>query len=96
MHNELWALLRPYRPLLISALLLQAVAGFSSLVPWLALYQLLLSFPSSNTLWLTIAVIGGVVWLISQTIAFHLTHLMDAKLTYQLRLALSEKCKNYR
>lgn len=91
MHNELWALLRPYRPLLTGALLLQAVAGFSSLVPWLALYQLLLSFPSSNTLWLTIAVIGGVVWLISQTIAFHLTHLMDAKLTYQLRLALSEK-----
>lgn len=91
MHNELWALLRPYRPLLIGALLLQVVAGFSSLVPWLALYQLLLSFPSSNTLWLTIAVIGGVVWLISQTIAFHLTHLMDAKLTYQLRLALSEK-----
>ncbi|QPB78453.1 ABC transporter ATP-binding protein [Proteus sp. GOKU] len=91
MHNELWALLRPYHPLLIGALLLQAVAGFSSLVPWLALYQLLLSFPSSNTLWLTIAVIGGVVWLISQTIAFHLTHLMDAKLTYQLRLALSEK-----
>lgn len=91
MHNELWALLRPYRPLLIGALLLQAVAGFSSLVPWLALYQLLLSFPSSNTLWLIIAVIGGVVWLISQTIAFHLTHLMDAKLTYQLRLALSEK-----
>lgn len=91
MHNELWALLRPYRPLLIGALLLQAVAGFSSLVPWLALYQLLLSFPSSNTLWLTIAVIGGTVWLISQTIAFHLTHLMDAKLTYQLRLALSEK-----
>lgn len=91
MYNELWALLRPYRPLLIGALLLQAVAGFSSLVPWLALYQLLLSFPSSNTLWLTIAVIGGVVWLISQTIAFHLTHLMDAKLTYQLRLALSEK-----
>lgn len=91
MHNELWALLRPYRPLLIGALLLQAVAGFSSLVPWLALYQLLLSFPSSNTLWLTIAVIGGIVWLISQTIAFHLTHLMDAKLTYQLRLALSEK-----
>ncbi|EMH1772242.1 hypothetical protein R4U62_003406 [Proteus mirabilis] len=43
MHNELWALLRPYRPLLIGALLLQAVAGFSSLVPWLALYQLLLS-----------------------------------------------------
>ena len=91
MHNELWMLLRPYRPLLIGALLLQAVAGFSSLVPWLALYQLLLSFPSSNTLWLTIAVIGGIVWLISQTIAFHLTHLMDAKLTYQLRLALSEK-----
>ncbi|HFI1065446.1 TPA: ABC transporter ATP-binding protein [Proteus mirabilis] len=91
MHNELWALLRPYRPLLIGALLLQAVAGFSSLVPWLALYQLLLSFPFNNTLWLTIAVIGGVVWLISQTIAFHLTHLMDAKLTYQLRLALSEK-----
>lgn len=91
MHNELWALLRPYRPLLIGALLLQAIAGFSSLVPWLALYQLLLSFPSSNTLWLTIAVIGGIVWLISQTIAFHLTHLMDAKLTYQLRLALSEK-----
>ncbi|HIE5767045.1 TPA: ATP-binding cassette domain-containing protein [Proteus mirabilis] len=91
MHNELWALLRPYRPLLIGALLLQVVAGFSSLVPWLALYQLLLSFPSSNTLWLTIAVIGGMVWLISQTIAFHLTHLMDAKLTYQLRLALSEK-----
>lgn len=91
MHNELWALLRPYRPLLIGALLLQVVAGFSSLVPWLALYQLLLSFPSSNTLWLTIAVIGGVVWLISQTIAFHLTHLMDAKLTYQLRLVLSEK-----
>lgn len=91
MHNELWALLRPYRPLLIGALLLQAVAGFSSLVPWLALYQLLLSFPSNNTLWLTIAVVGGVVWLISQTIAFHLTHLMDAKLTYQLRLTLSEK-----
>ncbi|WP_368875416.1 ABC transporter transmembrane domain-containing protein [Proteus mirabilis] len=91
MHNELWALLRPYRLLLIGALLLQAVAGFSSLVPWLALYQLLLSFPFNNTLWLTIAVIGGVVWLISQTIAFHLTHLMDAKLTYQLRLALSEK-----
>ncbi|QIG07201.1 ABC transporter ATP-binding protein [Proteus sp. ZN5] len=91
MHNELWALLRPYRTLLIGALLLQAIAGFSSLVPWLALYQLLLSFPSSNTLWLTIAVIGGMVWLISQTIAFHLTHLMDAKLTYQLRSALSEK-----
>lgn len=91
MHNELWTLLRPYRTLLISALLLQTVAGFSSLVPWLALYQLIISFPSANTFWLTIAVIGGVVWLISQTIAFHLTHLMDAKLTYQLRLALSEK-----
>lgn len=91
MHNELWALLRPYRPLLIGALLLQAVAGFSSLVPWLALYQLIISFPSTNTFWLTIAVIGGIVWLISQTIAFHLTHLMDAKLTYHLRLALSEK-----
>lgn len=91
MHNELWMLLRPYRPLLIGALLLQAVAGFSSLVPWLALYQLIVSFPSTNTFWLTIAVIGGIVWLISQTIAFHLTHLMDAKLTYQLRLALSEK-----
>lgn len=91
MHNELWALLRPYRSLLIGALLLQAVAGFSSLVPWLALYQLIVSFPSTNTFWLTIAVIGGIVWLISQTIAFHLTHLMDAKLTYQLRLALSEK-----
>lgn len=91
MHNELWMLLRPYRPLLIGALLLQAVAGFSSLVPWLALYQLIVSFPSTNTFWLTIAVIGGIVWLISQTIAFHLTHLMDAKLTYHLRLALSEK-----
>ncbi|WP_193014991.1 ABC transporter ATP-binding protein [Proteus sp. FME41] len=91
MHNELWVLLRPYRTLLISALLLQAVAGFSSLVPWLALYQLIISFPSANTFWLTITVIGGVVWLISQTLAFHLTHLMDAKLTYQLRLALSEK-----
>ncbi|WP_100159186.1 ABC transporter ATP-binding protein [Proteus columbae] len=91
MRNELWALLRPFRTLLMGALLLQIMAGFSSLVPWLALYQLILSFPNENTFWLVFAVIGGVLWLISQSMAFHLTHLMDARLTYQLRLSLSEK-----
>lgn len=91
MHNELWVLLRPFRTLLLSAFLLQAIAGFSSLVPWLALYQLIVSFPIENTLWLTLAISGGILWLLTQTLAFHLTHLMDARLTYQLRLLLSEK-----
>lgn len=91
MHNELWALLRPYRTLLVSAFLLQVIAGFCSLVPWLALYQLILLFPTENTLWLIVAVIGGIIWLMSQTLAFHLTHIMDARLTYQLRLTLSDK-----
>ncbi|MEQ4922675.1 ABC transporter ATP-binding protein [Proteus hauseri] len=91
MHNELWTLLRPFRTLLVSALLLQVIAGFCSLVPWLALYQLTLTFPNENNLWLTVAILSGISWLISQTLAFHLTHLMDARLTYQLRLALSEK-----
>ena len=91
MRNELWALLQPFRTLLVGALLLQVIAGFCSLVPWLALYQLILAFPNENNLWLTIAILSGISWLISQTFAFHLTHLMDARLTYQLRLTLSEK-----
>ncbi|MCL8324747.1 hypothetical protein M9Y30_06805 [Providencia thailandensis] len=37
MYRALWALLRPYRFVLIFAVILQAIAGISSLIPWVQL-----------------------------------------------------------
>lgn len=43
MYRALWALLRPYRFVLIFAVILQAIAGISSLIPWVAISQIALS-----------------------------------------------------
>lgn len=91
MSNELWALLRPFRFILFSALFLQTLAGLSSLFPWLAISQLVDAPTQDYSFWLYITAFSGIIWLVAQTFAMHLTHQMDAKLCYQLRQLLLQK-----
>lgn len=77
MYRALWALLRPYRFTLTFALILQAIAGISSLIPWLAISQVALSPVEQRNTWVIIALISGILWLVCQTVALYLTHQTD-------------------
>lgn len=94
MYHDLRALLRPFYTLLATALFFQAIAGITSLLPWLALYQWADAQPAGHNGWLAAAAAGGVIWLAAQTLAFHLTHITDARFSYRLRLQLAEKMRN--
>ena len=94
MYHDLRALLRPFYSLLITALIFQGIAGIASLLPWLALHQWARFYPDSYNGWLTAAAAGGVIWLVAQTLAFHITHIMDARCSHGLRLQLSDKMRN--
>ncbi|EMN4130570.1 ABC transporter ATP-binding protein [Providencia vermicola] len=91
MYRALWALLRPYRFTLTFALILQAIAGISSLIPWLAISQVALSPVEQRNTWVIIALISGILWLVCQTVALYLTHQTDNQLCYQLRLKILDK-----
>lgn len=91
MHRALWTLMRPYRLTLLSAVILQAIAGLCSLIPLIAISQLATVSVHQYSKWLIIACIGGCIWLICQTVAFYLTHQADNRLCYQIRLQLLDK-----
>ena len=85
------ALTRPFRIMLYSALALQALAGVSSLFPWLAIARLVDADPAAYPFWLGVAAGGLALWLFAQTLALHLTHLLDARLCHRLRSQLAAK-----
>lgn len=91
MYRALWALLRPYRFTLLIAVILQAIAGLSSLIPLFAISQVAASSVHQYYEWAIIAAMGGVVWLVCQTLALYLTHQTDNRLCYQIRLQLIDK-----
>lgn len=91
MYRALWALFRPYRFILAFAVILQAIAGISSLVPWIAISQIATVPTDQYFNWIIIAFIGGLIWLIGQTLALYLTHQTDNRLCYHLRLKLLNK-----
>lgn len=91
MYRALWALLRPYRFTLLFAVILQAIAGLSSLIPLFAISQVAVSSVHQYYEWAIIAAMGGVVWLVCQTLALYLTHQTDNRLCYQIRLQLIDK-----
>lgn len=91
MYRALWTLLRPYRSVLLVAVILQAIAGLCSLIPWVAISQVAVSPVHQYGNWVIIACIGGIVWLVCQTLAMYLTHQTDSHLCHQLRLQLLDK-----
>ncbi|MCW2256937.1 ABC-type multidrug transport system fused ATPase/permease subunit [Providencia alcalifaciens] len=91
MYRALCALLRPYQFVLTLALILQAVAGISSLLPWIAISQIAISPAENSNTWVIMAFLGGVLWLICQTLALYLTHQTDNQLCYHLRLKILNK-----
>ncbi|HBL7237230.1 TPA: ABC transporter ATP-binding protein, partial [Serratia marcescens] len=91
MLSDLRALTRPFRIMLYSALALQALAGVSSLFPWLAIARLVDADPAAYSFWLGVAAGGLALWLFAQTLALHLTHLLDARLCHRLRSQLAAK-----
>lgn len=91
MLSDLRALTRPFRIMLYSALALQALAGVSSLFPWLAIARLVDADPAAYPFWLGVAAGGLALWLFAQTLALHLTHLLDARLCHRLRSQLAAK-----
>lgn len=91
MYRALWTQLRPYRSILLLAVVLQAISGLCSLIPWIAISQIVAAPVHQYTNWVIIACIGGISWLVCQTIAMHLTHQTDSRLCHQLRLQLLDK-----
>jgi|GEM_PF-851151 len=91
MYRALWTLLRPYRSILLVAVILQAIAGLCSLIPWVAISQIAISPVHQYVNWVIIACIGGIVWLVCQTLAMYLTHQTDSHLCHQLRLQILDK-----
>ena len=91
MYRALWALYRPYRFILAFAVILQAIAGISSLIPWIAISQIAVAPIEQYYYWMIIAFIGGLIWLVGQTLALYLTHQTDNRLCYHLRLKLLNK-----
>lgn len=91
MYRALWTLLRPYRSILLVAVILQAIAGLCSLIPWVAISQIAVSPVHQYIHWVIIACIGGISWLICQTLAMYLTHQTDNRLCHQLQLQLIDK-----
>lgn len=94
MKHSLNLLLRPFRKTLSIAIILQIVAGISSLIPWIALSQLadLWQVKTANdqaiNYWLIVLIISISIGLICQALALHITHLIDANFCQQLRLKL--------
>ncbi|KER72756.1 multidrug ABC transporter permease [Burkholderia cepacia] len=96
MKGPLVSMLRPFAVPLAAAVVLQALAGVASLVPWLALGRVADAWRATAQLdatargWLVAAVVAGVGWLGGQTIALHLTHRVDADLADRLRRRLAD------
>ncbi|MBN3835019.1 ABC transporter ATP-binding protein [Burkholderia sp. Ac-20344] len=96
MKGPLLSMLRPFAVPLVTAVLLQALAGVASLVPWLALGRVADAWRATAQLdatargWLVAAVVAGVCWLGGQTVALHLTHRVDADLADRLRRRLAD------
>ncbi|MEY0767953.1 MULTISPECIES: ABC transporter ATP-binding protein [Providencia] len=91
MYRALWEQLCPYRFTLLFALILQAIAGLCSLIPLIAISQVAATPVHQYYEWVVIASIGGVSWLICQTLALYLTHQTDNHLCYHVRLQLLDK-----
>ncbi|KVS61877.1 ABC transporter ATP-binding protein [Burkholderia cepacia] len=96
MKGPLLSMLRPFAVPLAAAVVLQALAGVASLVPWLALGRIADAWRATAQLdatargWLVAAVAAGVCWLGGQTVALHLTHRVDADLADRLRRRLAD------
>ncbi|WP_175864648.1 ABC transporter ATP-binding protein [Burkholderia cepacia] len=96
MKGPLLSMLRPFAVPLAVAVVLQALAGVASLVPWLALGRIADAWRATAQLdatargWLVAAVAAGVCWLGGQTVALHLTHRVDADLADRLRRRLAD------
>lgn len=96
MKGPLLSMLRPFAVPLVAAVVLQALAGVASLVPWLALGRVADAWRTTAQLdatargWLVAAVVAGVCWLGGQTVALHLTHRVDADLADRLRRHLAD------
>lgn len=96
MRGPLLSMLRPFAVPLAAAVVLQALAGVASLVPWLALGRVADAWRATAQLdatargWLVAAVVAGVGWLGGQTVALHLTHRVDADLADRLRRRLAD------
>ncbi|VWC69680.1 ABC transporter ATP-binding protein [Burkholderia lata] len=96
MKGPLLSMLRPFAVPLVAAVVLQALAGVASLVPWLALGRVADAWRATAQLdavargWLVAAVVAGVGWLGGQTVALHLTHRVDADLADRLRRRLAD------
>ncbi|WP_069705451.1 ABC transporter ATP-binding protein [Burkholderia seminalis] len=96
MKGPLRSMLRPFAVPLAAAVVLQALAGVASLVPWLTLARIADAWRGSQALdatargWLVAAVVAGVCWLGGQTVALHLTHRVDADLGDRLRKRLAD------
>ncbi|UXU91745.1 ABC transporter ATP-binding protein [Burkholderia sp. S-53] len=96
MKGPLLSMLRPFAVPLAAAVVLQALAGVASLVPWLALgrvadaWRVTAQLDATARGWLVAAVVAGVCWLGGQTIALHLTHRVDADLGDRLRKRLAD------
>ncbi len=88
--NILFKLLKPYQRLFLSAITLQIIASLLSLVPWLSLAFITYEWENSTTNSISNSIIFIVIsttlgWLICQMSAFHLTHIIDAKFTHDIR-----------
>ncbi|MFJ1208326.1 ABC transporter ATP-binding protein [Burkholderia pyrrocinia] len=96
MKGPLLSMLRPFAVPLAAAVMLQALAGVASLVPWLALgrvadaWRVAAQLDATARGWLVAAVVAGVCWLGGQTVALHLTHRVDADLCDRLRKRLAD------
>ncbi|VWD49351.1 multidrug ABC transporter permease [Burkholderia lata] len=96
MKRPLLSMLRPFAVPLGAAVVLQALAGVASLVPWLALGRVADAWRATAQLdtaargWLVAAVVAGMCWLGGQTVALHLTHRVDADLADRLRRRLAD------
>lgn len=92
MEGALHRLLRPYYRPLAAAIVLQALAGVCSLVPWIVLGHIAAAAqPAAELGGLWPIALSGLVWLLGQTLALYLTHRVDASLCHQLRLKLAAK-----
>lgn len=92
MEGALHRLLRPYYRPLAAAIVLQALAGVCSLVPWIVLGHIAAAAqPAAELGGLWPIALSGLVWLLGQTLALYLTHRVDASLCHQLRLKLATK-----
>ncbi|WP_353980201.1 ABC transporter ATP-binding protein [Salinicola endophyticus] len=90
MTPVLWRLLRPYRGRMAAAMGLQALAGLCSLLPWMLLAWLAepLAQGQVQAPLLALLLLAVLTWLVSQALAAHQAHRVDADLCNDLRLRL--------